>query len=324
MQFPKQVLGVVAMGLALTACNSVDFKKTKGGMPYKVFSSEKGDSVKVGSIIKFTYKQMLEDSVMVPQPGQAATPFYFQVEPGSQPYDISEVFTSLKEGDSLYAVQLVDTFMARMAKNPQAPPLPPQFKKGGKIITTLRIVDVFGSVAEAQADEAKSRQEAFKNDKGIQQQLASDVQALQGYLAQNNINAQKVGNGTFVQVLNAGAGPKVENGKFVSLMYKGQTLAGKVFDSNMDNQFNHTDPLVFQVGTGGMIRGFEEGVMAMSQGTKARLYIPSALAYGVNPPQGGPIGPNENLIFDVEVIGVSNTPPTPNRPASPSNEPAGR
>ncbi len=319
MRFSNPLLSVVAIGLAVSACNSVDFKKSKSGLPYKVFASEKGDSVKVGSIIKFSYQQLLNDSVIFPQKDQPVTPFYLQVEPQGQPYDISEVLPSLKEGDSVYAVQMVDTFMARAAKNPQAQPLPPQFKKGDKIITTLKVLDVFTNAQEAQADEAKTRQAAFLNDQKIQQQLGNDDKALKAYFAQNGINAQRVGLGTYVQVLQPGTGPKVENGKFVSLKYKGQTLAGKVFDTNMDNSFNHTEPLSFVVGGSPMIKGFEEGILGLNKGAKARLFIPSPLAYGAQPPSPE-IKPNENLIFDIEVLDVTNQPPAPSMQAPPVND----
>lgn len=319
MRFSNQLLSVVALGLAVSACNSVDFKKTKGGMPYKLFSSEKGDSIKPGNIIKISFKQSIKDSTLYPPAGQPATPVYFQVTPDSQPYDISEILGQLKKGDSVYAVQLIDTFMARMAKNPQAPPLPPQFKKGDKIITTLKVLDVFKTPQAAQADEAKERQNAFMNDKAIQQQLATDEKEVKDYLSKNNVPAQKVGMGTYVQVLNPGAGPKVQDGKFVSLKYKGQTFSGKVFDTNMDNTFNHTEPLSFLVGGSPMIKGFEEGIKGLSKGAKARLFIPSPLAYGTQSPSPD-IKPNENLIFDIEVLEVADRAPAPNMQPSTNND----
>ncbi|RPD51394.1 FKBP-type peptidyl-prolyl cis-trans isomerase [Paracnuella aquatica] len=323
MQFSRQLLCVAAAGLALTACNQVEYKKTAGGMPYQVFSSSKGDSVKPGSIIKISYRQSINDSTVIPGPGQPDAPIYFQVTGQSQPYDISEVLTMLKEGDSVYAVQLIDTFMARQAKNPQAQPLPPELKKGDRLISSLKVQRVFKSPEEAQADEAKERETAFKNDKTIQQQLAADDKALQAHFTKNGIQAKKVGQGTYVQVLQPGAGTQITDGKGVSLMYKGQTLEGKVFDTNMDDTFKHTDPLTFVVGASPMIKGFEEGVRGLSKGSKARLFIPSSLAYGANPPSPD-IKPNENLVFDIEILDVNDGAPSANAPGSPTNGGGGR
>jgi FKBP-type peptidyl-prolyl cis-trans isomerase len=290
MQFSKQLLCIVAFGAALTACN---------------------------------YNQSINDSAVFPPAGQPAAPVYFQVTPDSQPYDISELLTSVKEGDSVYAVQLIDTFMARMAKNPQAPPMPPQFKKGDKIVTTLKVLKVFKNAQEAQADEAKERETAFRSDKNIQQQLTTDDKTIQSYLSEKNIPAKKVGMGTYVQVLSQGNGPQVTDGKYVSLKYKGQTFEGKVFDTNMDDSFKHTDPLSFVVGGSPMIKGFEEGIKGLNKGAKARLYIPSSLAYGTNTPSPD-IKANENLIFDIEVLDVADQAPTANMPGSPNPGGAGR
>lgn len=323
MRFSSQLFSVVALGLAVSACNSVDYKKTKGGMPYQVFSSEKGDSVKPGNIIKISYSQNFKDSSLYPGKDQPNVPVYFQVTPDSQPYDISEILTQLKVGDSVHAVQLVDTFMARMAKNPQAPPFPAQFKKGDKIETSLKVLKVFTSPQEAQADEAQEKMNAFKTDNKIQQQLGADQKTIQDYLAKNGIQASKVGLGTFVQVLAPGAEPKVTDGKYVSLKYKGQNFAGKVFDTNMDNSFNHTDPLGFVVGGSPMIKGFEEGIKGLGKGAKARLFIPSSLAYGSQSPSPD-IKANENLIFDIEVLDVTDQQPTPNMQPSPNNGGGGR
>jgi FKBP-type peptidyl-prolyl cis-trans isomerase len=65
-----------------------------------------------------------------------------------------------------------------------------------------------------------------------------------------------------------------------------------------------------------LIKGFEEGIKELSEGAKAKLFIPSALAYGNNAPPE--IGPNANLIFDIEVLDVANQPPPSNNPAPPT------
>jgi FKBP-type peptidyl-prolyl cis-trans isomerase len=70
--------------------------------------------------------------------------------------------------------------------------------------------------------------------------------------------------------------------------------------------------LPLQIGGGGTIPGFEDGVKQLSKGAKANLYIPSVVAYGA---QGRPpvIQPNQNLVFEIEVVDV-----TDNRPAPPT------
>lgn len=65
--------------------------------------------------------------------------------------------------------------------------------------------------------------------------------------------------------------------------------------------------MVYQVGAPNMIRGFNEGIRILHQGAKAKLFIPSMLAYGPQPPSPE-IKPFENLIFDIEVLEVSDKP----------------
>lgn len=310
MQLIKQVLGVVCLGM-IFSCNNVDFKKTKSGIPYKYYPSKTGKAVASGNIVKAQVIQKIQasgkkDSVLYNT--YTSTPAYFQIGNNpAEPYSIPELFPLLKkQGDSIYAVQAVDTFINR---NPMMAAQMP-FKKGDKIVTTIRVVDVFATPDEARADEAKARSSAFDNDTKIQSQLKSDDQMLSSYLAQHNLKAQKTGKGTYVEVQEPGTGDAISNGKWVSLKYRGTTMDGKAFDSNMDTTFHHTEPLEFVVGSGGMMRGFEEGLQGLHKGAKVNLYIPSSLAYGANPPSPL-IGPNANLLFHIEVLDVKDQAPAP-------------
>lgn len=74
---------------------------------------------------------------------------------------------------------------------------------------------------------------------------------------------------------------------------------GKKFDSSVDR----SEPLVFPIGIGYVIKGWDEGVLAMKVGEKRRLYIPAVLGYGARG-AGSIIPANANLIFDVELLSV--------------------
>ena len=295
---------VAGLSILAASCDSQNFKKTKGGMPYKLYASKTGAKVEPGKFVKVHIEQMVKDSVVFTS--FKRIPVYFPVQASSQPYDISEVFTTLKEGDSVYAEQLMDTFIK---KNPMIVQQT-QYRNGDKITTKVKVLKVFNTAEESRKDEEDERMAYVKKEE-------VDVK---NYLSKNNItNAQRTESGTYVQVLNAGSAPQITPGKYVTVMYKGQTFGGKVFDSNMDSSFNHTEPMGFTVGVGQMIKGFDEGVQLLSKGGKAKLYIPSMLAYGAQPPSPE-IKPFEHLIFDVEVVDVKDKAPVQSAmPQQPQN-----
>lgn len=84
----------------------------------------------------------------------------------------------------------------------------------------------------------------------------------------------------------------------VTVHYEGTLINGKKFDSSYDRG----EPVTFPVS--GVIAGWTEALQMMKPGSKWQLFIPSNLGYG---PQGAgaDIGPNETLIFDVELISVN-------------------
>ena len=84
----------------------------------------------------------------------------------------------------------------------------------------------------------------------------------------------------------------------VKVHYQGTLLDGTKFDSSYDRG----QPIEFPLS--GVIAGWTEGVQLMSEGDKCRFFIPPALGYGERGTPGGPIGPNEALIFEVELIEV--------------------
>jgi len=103
-----------------------------------------------------------------------------------------------------------------------------------------------------------------------------------------------------VEMLASGAGPSPKQGDTVSVHYTGRLTDRTKFDSSVDRD----EPFTFVLGTGQVIRGWDEGVARMRVGDKARLTIPPELAYG-EAGYPGAIPPNATLIFEVELLSIS-------------------
>jgi FKBP-type peptidyl-prolyl cis-trans isomerase len=115
-------------------------------------------------------------------------------------------------------------------------------------------------------------------------------------------NASKAGvvttpSGLQYEIITAGTGVKPTAEDQVRCHYHGTTIDGKVFDSSVDRG----EPAVFPVNR--VIPGWTEALQLMPIGSKWKLYIPSALAYGERG-AGQDIKPNSTLIFEVELLEI--------------------
>jgi len=102
-----------------------------------------------------------------------------------------------------------------------------------------------------------------------------------------------------IEVLAEGNGAEAVAGNTVTVHYTGALEDGTKFDSSLDRG----QPFAFQLGAGMVIKGWELGVLGMKVGEKRKLIIPSSLGYGQT--GIGPIPPNATLVFEVELLEIS-------------------
>ncbi|KQN79459.1 peptidylprolyl isomerase [Duganella sp. Leaf61] len=104
-----------------------------------------------------------------------------------------------------------------------------------------------------------------------------------------------------------GTGREATSGATVYMHYTGwlyRPLAKNMRGRQFDSSIPRGEPLDFVLGTGRVIKGWDQGIVGMKVGGKRTLIIPSELAYGSRAAPGGGIPPNSALIFDVELVDV--------------------
>jgi peptidylprolyl isomerase len=107
-----------------------------------------------------------------------------------------------------------------------------------------------------------------------------------------------------IEELKVGTGAEAKTGDEVRVHYTGWLTDGTKFDSSVDRG----QPFSFTLGVGMVIRGWDEGVVGMKVGGKRKLTIPAHMGYGARG-AGGVIPPNATLVFEVELLGITEVPP---------------
>lgn len=292
----------------LSACNP-SFKKGKEGLEYKIISNGNGPKIEYGEFMQLDfatyYNTGTKDSLLNDSRTQGA-PVIEVLDSISTPIAYYEILKHVKKGDSVVIRILTDS---AFKKSPDQ--MPPFFKKNHFVLTTLKIVNIFKTREEADSARAAAMIEMNKKDSiNTIAQNVKDDKTIVEFLAKNNIKAIKAPLGTYVEIIQPGTGNLIDTSVVVKTNYTGKTLDGVVFDSNTDPSKGHLEPLLVNLtnnpGLGmSVISGWKDGMTLLSKGAKAKLYIPSALAYGKSG-AGADIKPNSILIFEIEILDVLN------------------
>ena len=300
----------------LAGCGGGSFKKTKGGLLYKIISDDKGKKIANGKFFELQFGETKYTGngkdTLLSDPANAMS----QIVPLDSlqlPPDYYAIFAQIRKGDSIIIRQSADSIIKTSQGN-----LPAFIKKGGFIVSTFKVLDVLDTKEDAEKANIAIMERARTRDSvRALEQIKKDDKVIAEFLAKNKITATKTAMGVYVAIENPGTGEKPTAGQQVSVKYTGMNFEGTKFDSNVDTSFGHIDPYTFVIGQQGSIQGFEDAVKQLSKGGKLKAYIPSALAYGA---QGSPprIKANESLIFEIELLDVT-TPKPQQQSTAPTN-----
>lgn len=142
--------------------------------------------------------------------------------------------------------------------------------------------------------------EAFRQFTGAKaEREAASKKAQDNLLGALSEGFDQTESGLRYKIIQKGDGIKPQKGQNVSVHYKGMFAEGGVFDDS----YKRGNPIEFPIGMGNVIPGWDEGILLLNKGDKARFVIPSHLAYG-EAGAGGVIPPNATLVFDVELMNI--------------------
>ncbi|GAA4307503.1 FKBP-type peptidyl-prolyl cis-trans isomerase [Compostibacter hankyongensis] len=291
----KGIIFALVCGIVAAGCQQ-GYKKTAGGLEYKIIESHNGPKPKEGEFIKM-HMRVTADTNVMNDTYASGRPAVMPFKASHERFDIMEVLAQLSAGDSAVFQVSADSVLPEMQR-------PPFIKKGDMLKVGLKIIAI-ETQAQMQEDAKREQEEAEQNR---EKQKGIDDKLIQDYIAKHNLKATKKESGVYVVVKEPGTGAEIKNGHTVSLDYVGKDMEGKVFDTNTDTTKGQpAEPFEFTIGATPMTPGFVDGVLGLKKNASATLLIPSGLGYGA---QGAPprIQPNQILVFDINIRDVKGTP----------------
>lgn len=294
-------LGYIIIALVLAACGSNTFE-TEAGTPVTYLRKGNGEAPVDSLVSMFRIKYTTEEGEVMMD---ADEPMPLKIDPNND-LDQGELFnvlTQLTTGDSVKFALTASELFEKTFRAPR----PDSIAAESKIQFQICYVDQLTEEGYYEMVAQKAKEAAAK-------QIIIDNEILDNYLAENGIDAQKTESGLRYVILEEGDGPKPEVGQKVSVDYTGWVLNGGYFDSSnkdvamekglYDERREPYQPYTFPIGQGQVIKGWDEGIALLKEGTKARLYIPSPLGYGSRD-RSPIIRANSILVFDVELVEVA-------------------
>ena len=302
---------ILSLGLAVAILGSAcqQFEKGDGGLQYRIVKdngqpeAQAGDLLSVHMIVESDRDSLLQSTYKIglPQIINIAADSI----PGLYPGDYNSMFRMLGEGDSAIFKLDLDT-MAAKTMQPK-----PDF--ADKYVTFNVKVNKHFKKGDL-TDSALYAEVNTYFDAEIEKLKASEEGKINTYVEKNNLEPLKTASGLQYIITEEGTGEKPVAGDTVQVNYTGALIAtGDVFDtsvkevaekSNIFNAMRPYEPAKFAIGVRQVIPGWDEGLLLLPKGTKAKLIIPSELGYGERGDGRGVIPPFAPLVFDIELVDV--------------------
>jgi FKBP-type peptidyl-prolyl cis-trans isomerase len=273
---------VLMVAFTSLACSSKypGFDKSESGMYYKLYSVSK-DTTKphtgfwVSLNMKYTAKVKGNDTILFDSKVQMnGEPVRFQLPPSDFKGDLYEGIRMLSVGDSGVFIINADSLFIKTFKMGQRPAM---IDSNSVLYFYVHLVSVDSPLK-------------MKKDEEV---------ALKKYIDDNKVINPPTSSGIYIVESAPGQGIKIDSGCMVNLHFTVSSVNGKQFFSSMDRP----EPLKFVYGQKFDTPGLEEAVGTMKKGTKAKVIVPSSMAFG-EMGRGNIVPPYATLIYDVVIVDV--------------------
>lgn len=302
---------IIMFTASLFSCNSDGgFKTTESGIKYKYITQGEGPEPKNGEILKLHLSYQDENNKELFTTTSEAGPVPIVYDSSfSKNGSLEEIFSMIREGDSL-EFQIPAKVVFEKTFRTQ---IPDSISAEGNLTFQLKLIEVVSVddyLAEQYENFYQQRKESLESSAD---QMTEDINTIEGYLDEQDLQADTTKLGSRFIILEEGEGAYPSKGDQVRISYSGRVLNGPFFDSSIkeiaeehgfyDESREPYGPIEFTLGRGEVIFGWDEGIEHLREGEKARLFIPSPLAYG---PQevNDVIKANSILVFDVELVEI--------------------
>lgn len=277
------LLLLIVLPLFLAACQG-DGIKTEHGYRFINHTNKTGIKPQAGDFVLVHHYVWVGDSMMSSTASNFGGPREYEMfTKDNLPTRVPAIYDALllmSEGDSGTVYEKIDTFLQKF--------IPPALKDAKEVRHEIVLFDVI-----TKAEKEKERAEVEARFHTVQNRTQ---EVLSGYRAGKLAGVITTNSGLRLLIEDKGNGEPIKTGQQVKVHYYGCLTNGNMFD----NSYERGEPYVYPANVGQMIPGFDEGVMQLNRGGKAILFIPPKLGYGE---QGvGPIPPNSELVFYVEVL----------------------
>ena len=300
------ILGL-AVGALTGACQQ--FKTGEGGLQYKIVKDNGLEKAEAGDLLSVELTVTTDRDSLLSSTYKIGLPQIINIAPDSIPGlyagDYNSMFKLLGEGDSAVFKLDLDT-MAAKTMQPK-----PDF--ADKFVTFNVKVNKHFKKGEL-TDSALYAEVNTYFDTEIERLKASEEEKINSYVQKNNLEPLKTASGLQYVITEEGTGEKPTAGDTVQVNYTGALLSdGEVFDTSIKdvaeknkiyNAMKPYEPAKFAIGVRQVIPGWDEGLLLLPKGSKAKLIIPYELGYGERGDGRGVIPPFAPLVFDIELIDV--------------------